>query len=190
VSSVEAEVWPSSYARVPRPDPCVMELVSRLAREPWTDRPACVHPTLGAVARAVHDHSSPAGRRALLPMAPSFLGTAQPGFERSARLVALCVSTALTGESTHDERVRLARAHETAMHLLTGQGEPGGAARWWLPALGRFGWSEPLYRNFVATEQAAEAVAVTGRGSDDVQLRGLLKQCLAVTACPSPVGER
>ena len=171
----------SGYARVPRPDPCVLELVSRLAREPWTDRPACVHPTLGAVARAVHDHSSSAGRRALLPLAPSFLGTARVGFDCSARLVALCVSTALTaGELTYDERIRLAKADETAMYLLTGQGEPVGAARWWLPALGRVGWSEPFYRTFVATEHAAEAVAVAARSVDDVQLRGLLKQCLAV----------
>ncbi|MEV5965751.1 hypothetical protein AB0L70_28540 [Kribbella sp. NPDC051952] len=159
-----------------------MELVSRLAREPWTDRPASVHPVLGAIARAAHDHCSPAGRRALLPLAPSFLGTARPGFDQSARLVALCVSTALTAaELTSDERTRLAMAHQIAMHLLTGQDEPAGAARWWLPALGRFGWSEPFYRNFVATEHAAEAVAVTARVGDDVGLRGLVKQCLAVS---------
>lgn len=171
----------SGYAKVARPDPCVMELVSKLAREPWTDRPACVHPTLSAVARAVHDHSSPAGRRTLLPLAPSFIGTAQTGFESSARMVALCVSTALAGgELTRDELIRLSTAHRTAMCLLTGQEEPAGAARWWLPALGRFGWSEPFYRHFVATEHAAEAVAVTARAADDVRLRGLLKQCLAV----------
>jgi hypothetical protein len=131
----------------------------------------------------VHDHSSSAGRRALLPLASSFIGTARPGFESSARVVALCVSTALTGgELTKDERIRLARAHQTALHLMTGRQEPAGTARWWLPILGRFGWSEPFYRTFVATEQAAEAVAVTARGSNgdrDVRLRQLLNQCLA-----------
>jgi hypothetical protein len=161
-----------------------MELVSKLAHEPWTDRPSCVHPALSAVARAVHDHSSPAGRRTLLPLAPSFVGTAQSGFEASARVVALCVSTALAGgELTKDERVRLSKAHRTAIHLMTGRDEPAGAARWWLPVLGRVGWSEPFYRTFVATEQAAEAVAVTARcpdGDRDVRLRQLLKQCLAV----------
>lgn len=173
----------SGYGRAVRPDPCVMELVSKLAREPWTDRPSSVHPTLSAVARAVHDHSSSAGRRALLPLASSFIGTARPGFESSARVVALCVSTALAdGELTKDERIRLGNAHQTAIHLMTGREEPGGAARWWLPMLGRFGWSEPFYRTFVATEQAAEAVAVTARGSNgdrDIRLRQLLKQCLA-----------
>ncbi|WP_433167208.1 hypothetical protein [Kribbella sp. CA-247076] len=184
----------SGYGRVVRPDPCVMELVSKLAREPWTDRPTCVHPTLSAVARAVHDHSSSAGRRALLPFASSFIDTARPGFEPAARVVALCVSTALAGgEVTKDERVRLANAHWTALHLLTGQDEPGGAARWWLPLLGRLGWSEPFYRTFVATEQAAEAVAVTARcpdGDRDLRLRQLLKQCLAAHGARRPGAPR
>jgi hypothetical protein len=65
------------------------------------------------------------------------------------------------------------------MHLLTGRDEPAGGARWWFPILDRIGVSESFYRNFVATEHAAEAVAVTARGADDVRLRGLLKQCLA-----------
>ena len=116
----------------------------------------------------------------MLLLAPDFLGTAQPGFETSARLVALCGSTALAGgELTKDERSRLVNAHQTAMYLLAGQQEPAGAARWWIPVLDRIGVSESFYRNFVATEHAAEAVAVTARVTDDVRLRGLLKRCLA-----------
>ena len=167
------------YTQVERPEPCVLEAVSKLAREPWTDRPTCVHPVLGSVARAVHDHSSKTARRALLPLAPSFVGTAQSGYERSARLVALCVSTALTGPLARDERSRLAGAHRTALFLLEG---PGGAAPWWLPFLDRFRLAEPFYRTFVATEQVSEAVAVVARASGDnrdVRLRQLLKQCLA-----------
>ncbi len=173
------------YARVARPEPCVLELVSKLAREPWTDRPSCVHPVLGSVARMVHDHSSSAGRRALLKLAPSFLNTARAGFDTSARLVALCVSTALTcsGEIPKDEHVRLSRAHQTALYFLDSQPEwPKGPAGWWLPVLDRVGLSESFYRTFVATEHAAEAVAVTARtsgGDSDIRLRQLLKQCLA-----------
>ncbi|MFG1905559.1 hypothetical protein [Kribbella sp. NPDC048928] len=153
----------------------MMELVSRLAREPWTDRPACVHPVLSAVARAAHDHSTSAGRRELLPLAPHFLNTNHTGFQPSARLVALCVSTALTGgELQPDEEHRLGRAHRTALQLLDSD---GGTDQWWL----RFRWSEAFYRTFVAIEHAAEAVAVTARvtgGDRDVRLRALLKQCL------------
>ncbi|WP_134119309.1 hypothetical protein [Kribbella kalugense] len=172
----------NGYAKVQRADPCVMELVSRLAGEPWTDRPASVHPVLSAVARAAHDHSSPAGRRELLPLAPQFMNTSAAGFEHSARLVALCVSTALaSGELTGDELHRLAAAHRTALHLLGSERRPGGAARFWLPVLG-----EPFYRTFVATEHAAEAVAVTARAASDVQLRSLVKQCLAACVSSTP----
>lgn len=174
-----------------------MELVSRLAREPWTDRPACVHPVLGAIARAVHDHSTSAGRQDLLPLAPRFLNTNHPGFEPTARLVALCVSTALAAEEpvgdglTADERRRLASAHQTALHLLGSHNSPGRAARWWLPVLSQLNWSEPFYRTFVAAEHAAEAVAVTARtssGDRDIRLRSLLKLCLATQSAvrPSP----
>lgn len=173
------------YGRVASPEPCVLELVSKLAREPWTDRPTCVHPVLGSVARMVHDHSSSTGRRALLKLAPSFLNTARAGFETSARLVALCVSTALTcaGELSKDEYARLSRAHHMSLHFLGSQPDwPGGISGWWLPVFNRVRLSEPFYRNFVATEHAAEAVAVTARasgGDNDVRLRQLLKQCLA-----------
>jgi hypothetical protein len=177
-----------TYGRVARAEPCVLELVSKLAREPWTDRPTCVHPVLGSIARMVHDHSTKAGRRALLPLAPAFLGTARAGFETSARLVALCISTALTtaGELTRDEHARLSNAQRTALYLLGNEEAPGGTARWWLPPLDRIGLSEPFYRTFVAGEHAAEAVAVTARAADDVQLRQLLKRCLALQGARRP----
>jgi hypothetical protein len=175
----------SGYGLAARPDPCVLELVSRLAREPWTDRPACVHPVLGAVARAVHDHSTSKGRRELLPLAPQFLDTARAGFEPSARVVALCASTALTADGLQgDERRRMQAAHRTALHLLGTEERPAGAARWWLPVLGQR--SEAFYRTFVATEQVAEAVAVTARSAGDVRLRSLLKLCLAQGVRPRP----
>ncbi|GAB3838294.1 hypothetical protein GCM10028799_78690 [Kribbella italica] len=177
----------SEYAWVRRPEPCVLELVSKLAREPWTDRPTCVHPVLGSVARAVHDHCSPRGRRELLPLAPLFLDTARTGFDLSARLVALCVSSAVAGpgECGDDEHRRLRNAQETACYLLAGRSgaPPGRPARWWLPALDRLKLSEPFYRTVVATEHAAEAVVVAARGDDhDVRLKRLLRQCLSLAS--------
>jgi hypothetical protein len=123
-----------------------------------------------------------------LPLASAFIGTAHVGFDTSARLVALCVSTALTSPDqrriTAVEHRRLAAAHQTALYLLSGREgrQLGGIARWWFPMLDRAGLSEPFYRTFVATEHAAEAVAVTARASgadSDVRLRQLLRQCLA-----------
>lgn len=186
----------------PSLDGCLLEIVSQLAGEPWTDRPTCVHPTLLAIARAVNDLSTDAGRMALRPLAPQLVGTARPGFEASARLVAVCVSTALVSPDpqriTADEIGRLDAARQTALHLLVGRNagastgvtpaddEPRlrGAARWWLPIFGLVRLSEPFYRCFVAGEQAAEAVAVTARASGtarDLRLRQLLTFCIAVS---------
>jgi len=191
--------WKAQYGVIRRPDPCLLQLVSKLAREPWTDRPSCVHPTLGSIGRMVHDCSSRENRAALLPLAPAFIGTAHVGFETSARLVALCVSTALASPDqrriTADEHRRLAAAHQTALYLLSGrEGQQlGGLARWWFPVLDRVGLSEPFYRTFVATEHAAEAVAVTARASgadSGVRLRQLLRQCLATAPSTVSADER
>jgi hypothetical protein len=186
----------------PEGDGSLLQLISKLAGEPWTERPTCVHAVLVSVASAAHDHSTEAGRVALRALAPRFIGTAQTGFETSARLAALCTSTALAGPDlrciTPDEEKRLVAARETALYLLrSGAGardeelhaaadEPGlrGAARWWFPVLGAVRLSEPFYRCWVAGAQAAEAVAVTARtaGADrDSRLRQLLRLCLQLT---------
>ncbi|MFC0622470.1 hypothetical protein [Kribbella deserti] len=172
-----------------RKTPCLLEVVSKLAGEPWTDHPSCVHPTLGAIARAVHDHSSVPGRLALREFAPAFVGTAHTGFATSARLVAVCVSNALASPRpefiTADERRRLETARQTALGLLEeNPAKVAGPARWWFPVLDRIRLSEPFYRTFVATEHAAEAVAVTAKAAGagrDAQLRRLLKLCLSST---------
>jgi len=177
--------WTEAVAK----EECLLEFVSKLAGEPWTDHPSCVHPALGSVGRVVHDHSSTAGRLALRPLAPAFIGTAMTGFETSARLVALCVSTALASSDpsriTTDEHKRLNDARETALYLLGVNGELRGPARWWFPVLSRIRLAEPFYRIFVATEHAAEAVAVAARASGDdrdIRLRQLLKQCIALSS--------
>ena len=205
MSGAEAVAAPSpgdkkaQYGVAERPDPCLLQVVSKLAREPWTDRPSCVHPTLGSIGRIVHDCSSSENRAALLPLAPAFIGTAHVGFETTARLVALCVSTALASPDqrriTADEHRRLAAAHQTALYLLSGrEGQQlDGIAPWWFPVLDRVGMSEPFYRSFVATEHAAEAVAVTARASgadSDVRLRQLLRQCLATAPTTVAAGAR
>ena len=185
----------------PGNDACLLQLVSKLAGERWTDHPTCVHPALGSIARVAHDCSTEAGQAALRTLAPQFIGTARPGIETSARLVALCVSTALASPYqrciTTEEKKRLVKARETAMRLLrtapgtteethAASSEPRlrGAARWWFPLLEPLGLSEPFYRRYVAGEHAAEAVAVTARASGeeaDRRIRQLLRVCLSMS---------
>ena len=51
-----------------------MEYASFLAGERWSDHPACTHPLLAGVARAVNDHMSDEERSGLVEMIPSVIG--------------------------------------------------------------------------------------------------------------------
>ena len=52
--------WPSHKV-------CLMEYAAALAGEPKSDKPHCTDPALAAVARAVNDYSSDAGRQPATP---------------------------------------------------------------------------------------------------------------------------
>jgi hypothetical protein len=60
--------------RSPRKGACFMELASYLAGERWSDHPACTHPLVATLARLVNDHTSDAGRGALVGLVPSVIG--------------------------------------------------------------------------------------------------------------------
>jgi hypothetical protein len=51
-----------------------MEFASFLAGEKWSDHPACTHPLLATLARAVNDFSSPGARARLVPLIPRVIG--------------------------------------------------------------------------------------------------------------------
>jgi hypothetical protein len=74
---------------------CLMEQVSLLAGEPFSDRPRCTAPALAALAQQVNDRVSDAGRDRLLPLVPA-LATAASCDPRDAwALVAACARAAL-----------------------------------------------------------------------------------------------
>jgi len=58
---------------------CVMELVSYIAREPWSDHPACVSPVLGAFLRSWNDSLDDETRQKLKPYAQRVIGTSGDG---------------------------------------------------------------------------------------------------------------
>ena len=61
--------------RGPEHGACVMEYVSVLAGELWTDRPRCTDRALGKLARQVNDDIGPEARPALGELAPRLVGT-------------------------------------------------------------------------------------------------------------------
>ena len=81
----------------PQDGACVMEYVSLLAGEPWSDRPACTHPVLAHVARTVNDNIPNANRHLLVPMINRLFGTAPNGTDveqclLSSRLADWCAT--------------------------------------------------------------------------------------------------
>jgi hypothetical protein len=65
---------------------CVMEYVSVLAGEPWSDRPECTHPVLAHEARTANDLAADADRHRLVPLVGRLFGTSDDSVELRTRL--------------------------------------------------------------------------------------------------------
>jgi hypothetical protein len=138
--------------RDPRAGRCLLELVSVLAGEPWTDHPRCIHPVLASIARRANDACSDAGRDALIPLALPLIGTAALPEPVSSILVGRCRRAAL---SVRPELRRLNRI----------------SAR--VPMSG-------CYRRLIAPSLVADAVTVLAEHAVDADRRlvRLLSECV------------
>jgi len=65
---------------------CVMEYVSLLAGEEWSDRPECTHPMLAHEARTTNDLLRDSDRVRLVPLISRLFGTTEDSPELRARL--------------------------------------------------------------------------------------------------------
>lgn len=65
---------------------CVMEYVSSLAGEEWSDRPECTHPILAHEARTTNDLLRESDRSRLVPLIGRLFGTAADSPDLRARL--------------------------------------------------------------------------------------------------------
>ncbi|WP_375000278.1 hypothetical protein [Aeromicrobium sp. CTD01-1L150] len=65
---------------------CVMEYVSVLAGEPWSDRPECTHPVLAHEARSANDLLDDADRPQLVQLVGRLFGASDDSPELRARL--------------------------------------------------------------------------------------------------------
>jgi len=66
---------PTGRHRDPEQGSCLMEYVSVLAGERFSDHPPCTHPTLARLARQVNDAATDTGRPRLARLAPGLIGT-------------------------------------------------------------------------------------------------------------------
>lgn len=145
--------------RDPSKGACIMEMASFLAGEEWSDAPACTHPVLARMARAVNDRLPDSERGALLDLLPRLMDTSPSG----------------TPEEQHRLSVGLAVwCAESATHLSGGAGPEAREAirvtRAWLAGEATRG------------QCAAAAVAAYAAYADDATARAAAYAAGAVVA--------
>jgi hypothetical protein len=108
--------------RSPKRGACFMEYASHLAGERWSDHPACTHPAIAALARAVNDCTSDTKRGELVPHIPSVIGLTGPD-ERVRLIVGVRASAAAlpVASESRQRAISVGLAHCEA--LLEGQSD-------------------------------------------------------------------
>lgn len=165
----------------PHDGACVMETVSVLAGEPWSDRPRCTHPALAELARLVNDSCPATAYPDLALLAPDLIGTAGADARLAPALVLGCIGALRSNRLPVGV---LARTHERwARRRLARASRPGRLARAWVRA------SDPVYRTGPARHAMAGAVCtlgVAGHGSASERLVGLLREAIGICRAAAP----
>lgn len=159
---------------------CLMEYVSLLAGERFSDRPTCTHPLLAQVARLVNDTSPDAVRHELAPLAPELIGTADGGPKVAAALVVSCGEVGLDAEPGSHRLRRHTRRARRRLERLERRG-----SGWWARL------TDPLYQYGSAAPAVGHTLSALARlpeGKREEELRRLLRE--ASGACRSYVTSR
>lgn len=102
----------------PRDGACVMELVSVLAGERWSDHPRCTHPALAELARLVNDALPEGEHVALGPIAADLVGLRPDDVRVTPALVRLCISAQSAAGHDGWRSRRLARQAERRIRAV------------------------------------------------------------------------
>ena len=157
---------------LPEDGACLMERVSALAEEPWTDHPVTTHPLLAHLGRLVNDAMSPIGRQALIALGPRLRGLDSKEPSISAAVAELSTGCALRLRPS----LRLAWMHRAARHRLDVEAAGPGQARSAVSRLRRTVYDHgPAHR---AVETAVIALARTPDADRD--LLQLLERAVAL----------
>jgi hypothetical protein len=140
--------------RDPEHGACVMEYVSVLAGERWSDAPACTDRTLGQLARRVNDDVGWDARTALAAVAPRLVGAGGP----HAATDVVIAAVARVGLESAPEKSALIRIQRRVRARIAAAPGPGSRAR---PRSGRLG--RALTGTGLATTYLHLGRAVSGR---------------------------
>jgi len=164
---------------------CLMEWVSTLAGEPWTDAPATTDPLLAHLARLVNDAMTAAGRQRLVPLGPRLARLTSTDPAVTERLVVLVTRYALKVRPTllviWAERAARRHLTQAVTHV------PAGRIR-----RGLIRVSRRAYRHGPAHRAIEAAVAALRRTAHaDEHLRAVLEQAITVVESHrGPRGDR
>ena len=132
---------------------CLMELVSVVAGEPFTDHPQCVHPALALAARVVNDQVGDAVRQSLVPLLPQMMTGPRRDLRAGPVIALSCLDSALARED--DRRLRgRQRVLLGYLHRLDTRG-----------SFGRVGELRCRLAVFTAVRSAAARVRVHGQAA-------------------------
>jgi len=132
---------------------CLMELVSVVAGEPFTDHPQCVHPALALAARVVNDQVGDVVRQSLVPLLPQMMSGPRRDLRAGPVIALSCLNTALARDDDRRLRARERRLLGY-LHRLDTRG-----------TLGRVGELRCRFAVFTAVRAAAARVRVHGQAS-------------------------
>jgi hypothetical protein len=136
---------------------CLMEYVSVLAGESFTDHPICVDPLLVRLAWAVNDWAADPERARLVELAPRLIGTRNNNPVTAPIMLLACMEcvTAVCELPANAFRSRRARAQK---RLRKARQHPSGR---------RARWGDCRYREFHADEVIRECVRTMARVAPD-----------------------
>ena len=161
---------------------CVMEYVSVLAGEPFSDRPRCTHPAVAALAWQVNDAVSHDVRQQLVLRAPDLVGAGR-GHDAAVRPVVLGAVLALGRELAPGHRFFQRLGARLARDAERGPGGPDGRGGR-LATLLHVG---PVNHACAHLVVAARAAGLSGAQRDRLLLRLLDETLVAVrAAAPRP----
>lgn len=142
----------------PEEGACLMEYVSVLAGEPFTDHPACVEPLLIRLAWAVNDCAPPPVRATLVHLAPRLAGTRNDNLLTAPTMLATCINTVARNASVEDDAFLLAARARAHRRLAKLEQRPSGR---------RVEWSDRWYRRWHADDVVRECVRVLAAESPE-----------------------
>ena len=134
---------------------CLMEYVSVLAGEPFSDHPRCVDPLLARLAWAVNDWSNESVRSMLVLLAPRMIGTRNDDPVTAPTILLACMDF-VSSECGLPQNSFGSRRKRAEKRLRNAEQRPSGR---------RARWADCRYREFQADDVIRECVQVLADAS-------------------------